>query len=257
MIKFFRHIRKSLLEENKMGKYFKYAIGEIILVVIGILIALQINNWNENKKERAFENKMLQEIRKELIQDTIYFGMIKKRAKRTIEAVDKMLIYYAQKVKVTDSVSKYARNIFTSFQFSYHKGAYEAIKSTGIDKISNDSIRNTLTDLYDFSIPRNEALIQTNLSSTEKSWIKDISVMTIFSVTLDDNNNPVTQIELDPDYYNKNKKLQLILDRKASYTGAKLRIENLQENYSKLLLLLDKELGIVDGLKTDPKNAWK
>lgn len=50
MIKFFKHIRKSLLMENKTSKYFKYAIGEIVLVVIGILIALQINNWNENKK---------------------------------------------------------------------------------------------------------------------------------------------------------------------------------------------------------------
>ena len=50
MIKFFRHIRKNLLMENKTSKYFKYAIGEIILVVIGILIALQINNWNEQRK---------------------------------------------------------------------------------------------------------------------------------------------------------------------------------------------------------------
>ena len=50
MIKFFRHIRRALIQENKMGKYFKYAIGEIFLVVIGILIALQINNWNEVRK---------------------------------------------------------------------------------------------------------------------------------------------------------------------------------------------------------------
>ncbi len=50
MIKFFRHMRESLLLENKTSKYFKYALGEIILVVIGILIALQINNWNEDKK---------------------------------------------------------------------------------------------------------------------------------------------------------------------------------------------------------------
>ncbi|MBO3118020.1 hypothetical protein J4050_14780 [Winogradskyella sp. DF17] len=55
MIKFFRRIRQQLLDENKTGKYFKYAIGEIVLVVIGILIALQINNWNENRKNEIAE----------------------------------------------------------------------------------------------------------------------------------------------------------------------------------------------------------
>jgi hypothetical protein len=50
MIKFFRLIRQNSFMENKTGKYFKYAIGEIVLVVIGILIALSINNWNENQK---------------------------------------------------------------------------------------------------------------------------------------------------------------------------------------------------------------
>jgi hypothetical protein len=53
MIKFFRHIRIQLLGEGKTGKYFKYAIGEILLVVIGILIALQINTWNENRLEKT------------------------------------------------------------------------------------------------------------------------------------------------------------------------------------------------------------
>lgn len=47
MIKFFKKIRQNLLNKGKTNKYFKYAIGEIVLVVIGILIALQINNWNE------------------------------------------------------------------------------------------------------------------------------------------------------------------------------------------------------------------
>ena len=50
MIKFFRKIRQNLLSEGKTGKYMKYAVGEIILVVIGIIIALQINNWNEDRK---------------------------------------------------------------------------------------------------------------------------------------------------------------------------------------------------------------
>ena len=59
MINFFRKIRQKLLSENKFSIYMLYAIGEIVLVVIGILIALQINNWNEFKKERVKEQKIL------------------------------------------------------------------------------------------------------------------------------------------------------------------------------------------------------
>jgi len=65
MIKFFRKIRQNLLMENKTGKYFKYAIGEIVLVVIGILIALQINNWNENR----LNNKAIKAYLTSFIQD--------------------------------------------------------------------------------------------------------------------------------------------------------------------------------------------
>ena len=65
MIKFFRHIRKSLLMENKTGKYFKYAIGEIVLVVIGILIALYINNWNIQQKDNIREHKILQQLKED------------------------------------------------------------------------------------------------------------------------------------------------------------------------------------------------
>ena len=55
MIKFFRKTRFNLMEQNKTGKYFKYAIGEILLVVIGILIALSINNWNENQQHKKLK----------------------------------------------------------------------------------------------------------------------------------------------------------------------------------------------------------
>ena len=65
MIKFFRKIRQRLLSENKFSKYMIYAIGEIILVVIGILIALQINNWNEQRKDRAKEHILLNQLRED------------------------------------------------------------------------------------------------------------------------------------------------------------------------------------------------
>ena len=65
MIKFFRKIRFDLMEKNKTGKYFKYAIGEIILVVIGILIALQINTWNQGRLERLSEHHILKDLKVE------------------------------------------------------------------------------------------------------------------------------------------------------------------------------------------------
>ena len=70
MIKFFRKIRQQMIKENKVSKYFLYAIGEIILVVIGILIALSINNWNEDKKNRELERTILSEIEYTLNKNT-------------------------------------------------------------------------------------------------------------------------------------------------------------------------------------------
>ena len=80
MIKFFRRIRYDLMEKNKTGKpalptgrYFKYAIGEIALVVIGILIALSINNWNSIRIEKQKEQLLLIELYKDAKVDSIFF----------------------------------------------------------------------------------------------------------------------------------------------------------------------------------------
>ena len=66
MIKFFRKIRQRLLSENKPSKYLLYALGEILLIVIGILVALQINIWNENRKLLAAEKELYLKIIKDL-----------------------------------------------------------------------------------------------------------------------------------------------------------------------------------------------
>ena len=69
MIKFFRKIRQKLLSENKFSKYLIYAIGEIILVVIGILIALSINNWNQKQQQKKVLNNIYATIKTDLQQD--------------------------------------------------------------------------------------------------------------------------------------------------------------------------------------------
>jgi len=69
MIKFFRHIRKDLMETGKTSKYIKYAFGEIVLVVIGILIALSINNWNQNRQNKQKVDKLLSKIQRDIATD--------------------------------------------------------------------------------------------------------------------------------------------------------------------------------------------
>ena len=91
MIKFFRHIRKTLLMENKTSKYFKYAIGEIILVVIGILIALQINNWNEERKQHQQAIQYLKEFKKDLESDTLQFNYMIRLLEVNVKAEDRIL----------------------------------------------------------------------------------------------------------------------------------------------------------------------
>ena len=159
MIKFFRKIRQNLLSEGKTGKYLKYAIGEIVLVVIGILIALQINNWNESRKDRVFEIKMLNEIQKALNNDINDFENLISRMQR----LDSATINIAKKIHgealYNDSLfSKDNINLtvlYTGIQYQYNRGPYDAVKASGIDKISNDSLRNELIKLYDFTFPRN------------------------------------------------------------------------------------------------------
>ena len=88
MLKFFRHIRKRLVEQNKIRTYFFYAIGEILLVVIGILIALQVNNWNEQRKMNLLEVSYYENLLQDLQTDSTEYAFRKRNAGTNI---DKML----------------------------------------------------------------------------------------------------------------------------------------------------------------------
>ncbi len=99
MIKFFRHIRKKHMETGKTSKYFKYAIGEIILVVIGILIALQINNLNENRKHAIAEKEFFKSINDDLNQDLEFIKYVQAYTKPKIDAYNLLNDVYSTDYK--------------------------------------------------------------------------------------------------------------------------------------------------------------
>ncbi len=149
MIQFFRKIRFNLMEKNKTGKYLKYAIGEIVLVVIGILIALQINNWNELNKERTSEKIILNEIR-----DNLEFDL--KDFESNIANLQNKAISSKSILKILESNSDYNDSLGYFFfylktypHFSNKSNGYNLLQSKGLDIIQNDSIRKSITDLYE------------------------------------------------------------------------------------------------------------
>ena len=149
MINFFRKIRKQLADDNKPLKYFRYAIGEIVLVVIGILIALSINNWNENRKQIQIERIILTDIKKDLIQtkeDLLYNVEYHKYQIKIYEE----LLYNIEVIKVyNDSLaSKFAELIYWASPY-LTLATYENLKlDKGIDIIRNDSLKKQIVSLH-------------------------------------------------------------------------------------------------------------
>ncbi|MEZ4756685.1 MAG: DUF6090 family protein [Flavobacteriales bacterium] len=148
MPRIFNSIRQRLLKENRITRYLAYAAGEIMLVVIGILIALSINNASAEKKTRGKELALLQEMQKNLsadLQDVRFNVAGNKQRIRSNEVVLKAL---QDRVALDDSSEYHFANILGNYQISENSAAWENLKSVGIDLISNDSLRNAISALY-------------------------------------------------------------------------------------------------------------
>ncbi|MBC8770501.1 hypothetical protein H4O18_21075 [Arenibacter sp. BSSL-BM3] len=148
MIKFFRKIRQRLLTENKFSKYLLYAIGEIVLVVIGILIALQLNNLNEESKNREFEKEILAQIQENINNDKLALKQIVNDFNKAITSSEKILQSEVSD-KTEDSIKIWLGSIIMFNRFQPLTNAYEVLKSKGLDKISNKNLRFLLGKYYD------------------------------------------------------------------------------------------------------------
>jgi len=153
MINYFRKIRKKMADDNKPLKYMRYAIGEIVLVVIGILIALQINNWNEfNKESRAIKNVLI-EIKEDLIQDKAELELGLALRTEDFEAQKRIINVLESNSSFNESIRSdlgrihLARNIFSA-----SKG-YELLKELNLGTLRDKELRILLTQYYERDIP--------------------------------------------------------------------------------------------------------
>ena len=154
MLTFFRKIRKSLIASSSARKYLLYAIGEIALVVIGILIALQINNWNEWRKDREKEKAHLQEIAA--------------TANSNILLLEKQIRSIMNHTPSGELVYKYLRTRDSSLEISpedWHwalmghgdltlsSSGYESLKSQGFEILVNTQLKSQIINLFENTYP--------------------------------------------------------------------------------------------------------
>jgi len=148
MIKFFRRIRQRLLSENKFSKYLLYAIGEIVLVVIGILIALQINNWNEQKKTKEFEHQILKDISNSLQINFFQIDMCLESTRASIASIDTILKHLEENLPYHDSLESHFSKSVEWCSPTFSNAGYESLKTYGRNLVTNDSLRERLS-IYD------------------------------------------------------------------------------------------------------------
>ena len=153
MIQFFRRIRKKLLSENKFTKYSIYAIGEILLVMIGILLAFQVNKWNDKSKTRVLEQDLLIEVQNSLRKDLNDVNENIKSNKRRDLSRQIIIDWIESNDEYNDTLSTHLRESLTSTYFAAYQGPYETLKQIGMRNISNDSLRNQISKLYNITYP--------------------------------------------------------------------------------------------------------
>jgi len=149
MMQFLRKIRQRLLAEGRASKYMLYAVGEILLVVIGIMIALQVDNWNEERKLKAMQQEVLADLRADLIEsrEELEKGLALNR--HTVDQyriiMDAVVRDEPSSAKI-DSAARYLPNWHSPF---FTSTTYENIKNNEINIIDNDQLRKQISNLYE------------------------------------------------------------------------------------------------------------
>ncbi len=150
MIGFFRKIRQNLLMENKTGKYLKYAIGEIILVVIGILIALQINNWNENQKKLIQKKDYMFSLTNDYQKDRLQLTNNIKYNKERLEVLNQYFdeLENTQFTEPEELISK-SEGQMVGFRIinTYNTNSYDLLISSGNIVLLDKDIQESVMEL--------------------------------------------------------------------------------------------------------------
>ena len=241
MIKFFRKIRQNLLNEGKTSKYFKYAIGEIVLVVIGILIALQLNNWSQDSKNKSMELETLQSLKLDLISSQNQIERKIYSTKESIKYDSIVLLHLKQKLPKIDkdSLNRLITEHFAPSTFDPEEGILNEIINTGkLNIIKNPKIRSFITS-WNMNIREikemEDALVRHLSNHKEPMFYKSLSYRNISSHLEE------TSLEWNPDILLDDIQFENIIVK--SYAVNRTLVDR-QKNFNKLISEIINEINM-------------
>ena len=164
MIQLFRRIRQKLLSENSFSKYLVYALGEIILVVAGILIALQINNSNENSKLKKQEVILLENLRDDIALDTVDINFNIEYHKKYLLAEQQLLQFLQSDLDTPSNDINLDNALGVPLIISFHRSAFNNLENSQTGLISNNELKKDISRFYDFFY-KSVSVIENDLTS--------------------------------------------------------------------------------------------
>ncbi|WCO02217.1 DUF6090 family protein [Psychroserpens ponticola] len=237
--------------ENKTSKYFKYAIGEIVLVVIGILIALQINNWNENNKQKAELKGYLNNISKNIQSDVIDLNVIKSFRDSSKLGAQQFIKLANQNTITIDEFSEYTSTYLYKYNslfdvyFKSDKSGFEALKNSGyLSKIQGTVIETELYKYYNLvtDIEQEEQSLNNFIEEMEYDMFKSNVVLQFITAIKD--------IRSDPTEDNLKKAHQLM--NFPAFKGANFRVSRLRtilKSYETMDSAAKKVMSLIENTK--------
>ena len=251
MIKFFRKIRQKLLSEGNTSKYFKYAIGEIALVVIGILIALQINNWNEQVKLEKAISSHLEILKQNLIEDQIQLQSLRENITQRKTAADAAMSQMMTIEPVDIQLKKYLIMLYQEFKFSPNTNAIETINQSNEIPTLKNELRTAILDYY--------ALIE---RTKEREHISNTHIQTKYEPYVNEKYPNIfeknNEFEFLATYYKKDPRTSTLMDKDKFINDKILETllvsryyQNiaLEKFYEDLIISSDKILAIIENKK--------
>lgn len=145
MLRIFSNIRRQLVHEGRLGRYVGYALGEIVLIVLGILIALQIDEWAEDRNDRRFERETLAQIKQNLLADHAELSEILVKRQKAKQSIDRILAIDG----ADENLGYWLADVMQFDRFHSISNGYDVLKSRGLYIVRNDELRGILGVYYD------------------------------------------------------------------------------------------------------------